>query len=257
MASYKKRGNRPKTKKEKEEQNQEQYKTAEVFSNLDEGANRTERWLANNQKPILVVLAIVVVGILAYIGYNRFIVVPTQEEAASDMSRAQTYFNQAMQAPAQTQSDSLYDLALNGGGGNFGFLDIQDNYGGTDSGNLAHYYAGMAYLNMGQNKKAVAQLEEFSADDEIVGPIAIGAMGDAFMQNDQPEKALGYYEEAANKRDNQFTTPRFLMKAAQTALQLKQAKKAEKYLTKIEKKYPESSQAAEVEGYLGMAQAMQ
>lgn len=257
MASYKRRGDRPKNKKEKQEQTEDQYKTAEVFSNLDEGASRTERWVADNQKGILVVLAIIVIAVLGYIGYNKFILIPTQEEAASDMSRAQTYFNDAMQAPAKTQSDSLYNLALNGGGGNFGFLDISENYSGTDSGNLAHYYAGMAYLNMGENKKAVDQLQDFSSDDQIVGPIAIGAIGDAFVQNDQPGKALSYYEDAAHKKDNQFTTPRYLMKAAKTALDLKKPEKAHEYLSEIKENYPDSNQASEVEAYLGQAQAMQ
>ena len=44
----------------------------------------------------------------------------------------------------------LYNLALNGGEGKYGFIDIIDNYGSTDAGNLANYYAGMAFLNTKQ-----------------------------------------------------------------------------------------------------------
>ena len=50
MATYKKRGYKPKTKKEKEEIVEEGSTTAEVFNTLDESASRTEEWVIKNQK---------------------------------------------------------------------------------------------------------------------------------------------------------------------------------------------------------------
>ncbi len=85
---------------------------------------------------------------------------------------------------------------------------------------MHHYYAGMAYLNTNQYQKAIDNLDDFDSDDEILAPLAKGGIGDAFLQLEQPEEALGYYEEAANMRDNNFTTPKFLLKAAVTAISL-------------------------------------
>ena len=45
MATYKKRGYKPKNKAEKQEAIEEQSTTAEVFSSLDQGASRTEAWV--------------------------------------------------------------------------------------------------------------------------------------------------------------------------------------------------------------------
>ena len=146
---------------------------------------------------------------------------------------------------------------MNGGEGKFGFLDITENFGGTKAANLAHYYAGMAFLNTNKYQEAIDHLEEFNGEDEILAPFAKGAIGDAFMQLEQPEEALGYYEAAANMRNNEFTTPKFLLKAAILALELGDGKKAEGYLNKIKENYSETPQAKQVDIYLGQAMAMQ
>jgi len=255
MSSYQKRGYKPKNKKEEEVVTEEQSTTAEVFNNLDEGANKTEEWAARNQKPIIVVIAVIVVAVLAYLGYNRFVAQPQELEAADELSQAQVYFESALEADIAEQ-DSLYTLSLNGGAGKFGFVDITEEYAGTNAANLAHYYAGIAFLNTGDYQKAIDHLEKFSSDDEILAPLAKGAIGDAFMQLEQPKEALSFYEEAASMRDNDFTTPRFLLKAGRTALKVGNADAAEKHLSKIEEEYSESPEAEEVPVYLGQAKAM-
>ncbi|WP_029037023.1 tetratricopeptide repeat protein [Salinimicrobium xinjiangense] len=256
MATYKKRGYKPKTKEEQQNAVEDQSTTAEVFNTLDEGASKTEAWVARNQKYIFVIIGIAAVVILGYLAYEEFIQEPKEAEAANEMFVAQQYFENALNSSG-AQSDSLYNLALTGGQGKFGFEDIIDNYGSTKAGNLARYYAGMAYLNTNNYQQAIDYLDDFSSDDEILAPLAKGAIGDAFLQLDQPEEALDYYEEAAKMRDNAFTTPRFLMKAAVTAIRLGNGAAAEKHLNRIQKEYPESAEANKVNVYLGQAQAMQ
>jgi TolA-binding protein len=70
---------------------------------------------------------------------------------------AQENFQQATNGVA---SDSLYKLSLNGSEGKFGFIKIADEYSGTDAGNLANYYAGMAYLNTGKYNEAIDYLNK-------------------------------------------------------------------------------------------------
>lgn len=255
MATYKKKAGKPKTKEEQQQHVEEESTTAEVFNTLDEGAGKTEAWVAQNQKYIFIIIGAAALIILGYLAYHEFVQEPKEAEAANEMYQAQEYFDAALNASG-TESDSLYTMALNGGEGKYGFLDIIDNYGSTDAANLARYYAGMAYLNTNNYQEAINHLDDFSSDDEIIAPLAKGGMGDAFMQLDQPEEALDYYEEAASMRTNEFTTPKFLLKAAITALNLGEAEKAEDYLTRIEDEFPNSPQASQVPGYLGQAQAM-
>ncbi|WP_029034783.1 tetratricopeptide repeat protein [Salinimicrobium terrae] len=256
MATYKKRGYKPDNKEDRQAAVEEESTTAEVFNTLDEGAGRTEAWVAKNQKYIFIIIGIAAVAILGYLAYEEFIQEPKEAEAANELFLAQQYFDNALLASG-AQSDSLYNLALTGGQGKYGFEDIIENYGSTNAGNLALYYAGMAYLNTNQYQQAIEALDDFESGDQILAPLAKGGIGDAFLQLDQPEEALGYYEEAAKMRDNNFTTPRFLMKAAVTAIKLGDGATAEKYLTRIQKEYPDSVEANRVAVYLGQAEAMQ
>lgn len=253
MATYKKRGHKPTTKVEKQEELEDNSTTAEVFNTLDEGASKTEAFVEKNQKIILGLVGLVAVCVLGYLAFQQFIQKPKETEAMNEMFQAQVYFEEAM---AGTENDSLYNLSLNGGEGKYGFLDIIDNYGGTRAANLAHYYAGMAYMSTNKYQEAIDHLEDFSSDDDIIAPLAKGAIGDAFVQLGQEDEALKYYEEAASMRDNEFTTPRFLLKAGITALNLDQKDKATKHFTTITENYPTSPEAAKATIYSGKAEAM-
>jgi len=88
----------------------------------------------------------------------------------------------------------------------------------------------------------------------MLGPISLGAIGDAFSDINQPKDALEYYERAANKKDNEFTTPLYLFKAGETAMNLKEFKKAESFFTQIKENYSKSDQGRDIEKYINAAQ---
>ena len=253
MATYKKRGYKPKTKAEKAGAIEDQSTTAEVFNTLDQGASKTEEWVAKNQKYIFIVIAIVAAVVLGYLGYNKFIQEPKESEAMNDMFQAQQYFDQAV--AGSVQQDSLYNLSLNGGEGKFGMLDIISEYKGTDAANLANYYAGMAYLNTKDYTNAVEYLSNFSSDDEMLGPIAQGGIGDAFIQLNQKEDALDYYVKAAQMKTNNYTTPLYLYKAGTVALELGKNADALKYFNRIKTEFSSSTQATNIDAFIGKAEA--
>jgi len=256
MATYKKRGGKPKTKKEKQDKIEEESTTAEVFNTLDQSASKTEEFVSKYQNVIIGVIVVAIVGVLAFLGYNRFIVEPQQEEASNELNQSQIYFDQALESSSSKERDSLFTLAINGNQGKFGFLDIASEYSNTKAGDLANYYAGISYLNIGKYQEAITYLEAFKADDEIISTFAVGSIGDAFLQLEQPEEAIDYFEKAANRRDNTYTTPKYLFKAALAALELEDADKAVKHLEKIKSKYPDSEEAQKLAPYLGKAKAM-
>jgi tetratricopeptide (TPR) repeat protein len=253
MATYNKRGYKPKTKVEKQQNIEEGSTTAEVFNTLDETASKTEDFVAKNQKYIFIIIGLVALIVLGSLGYKEFIAQPKQTAAMNDMFQAQKYFDEAVNG---TEKDSLYNLALNGGEGKFGMLDIIEEYSGTPSANLASYYAGTAYLRLKDYKNAVEHLSNFKSDDEILAPLAKGNVGDAFVQLNQPEDALGFYEEAAKMRDNEYTTPMYLFKAGAIALDLGQADKALGYFKRIKDDYSNSTEASKVEVFIGKAQVL-
>lgn len=261
MATYNKRGYRtPKEKEETEvvdathdqvEALEKDSTTAGVINALDETASKTEDFIAKNQKVILGVVGTIAVFLVGYLAYEKLVAGPREEEAATEMFQAQQYFQQATDGVA---SDSLYKLSLKGAEGKFGFLDIADQYSGTDAGNLANYYAGIAYLNTGKYPEAIDYLDKFKSEDVILTALAKGAIGDAYAQKNEPKEALSYYIKAAESNKNDFTTPRFLLKAGKVALALGEKEDALKYFTDIKDNYETSPEAASIEALIGLAQ---
>ncbi|WP_310378947.1 tetratricopeptide repeat protein [Flavobacterium sp.] len=254
MATYNKRGYKPTKEKEVTEDIavlEKDSTTAGVFSALDATASKTEDFVAKNQKFIIGAISAIALLIVGYLVYQKFVAAPKQEEAASEMFQAQQYFQQATDGVA---SDSLYKLSLKGAEGKFGFVDIADKYSGTDAGNLANYYAGIAYLNTGKYTEAITYLNKFSSNDIVLSAMAKGAIGDAYSQNNQPKEALENYIKAFEANKNDFTTPRFLLKAGKTALELGQKEDALKYFTDIKDNFDASPEAASIDVLIGLAQ---
>ncbi|HKJ07075.1 MAG TPA: tetratricopeptide repeat protein, partial [Flavobacteriaceae bacterium] len=126
-------------------------------------------------------------------------------------------------------------------------------YSGTKAGNLANYYAGISYLKLKNYEEAINYLEEFESDDELLAPVAQGAIGDAFADINQPEEALNFYLKAADLRDNMFSTPMFLFKAGNTALDIEEYDKALEIFNRIKNEYPNSEEAKNIEIYINKA----
>lgn len=257
MATYSKRGYKAPKEKEVKEGVEEvvidekDSATAGVFSKLDETASKTEDWVARNQKIIIGLVAGVALFTVGYLAYQKFIATPKQDEAANEMFVAQQNFQKATDGVA---SDSLYKLSLNGSEGKFGFLKIADEYSGTDAGNLANYYAGIAYLNTGKYSEAIEYLGKFKSEDIVLSALAKGAIGDAYSQKNQPKEALENYVKAAETNKNDFTTPRFLLKAGKTALALGNKADALKYFTDIKDNFDGTPEAASIDVLIGLAQ---
>ncbi|MHC5202694.1 tetratricopeptide repeat protein [Myroides sp. LJL119] len=261
MATYNKRGYKaPKPTEEKGDGEFDQFanvdasnsKTAEVFNSLDQGANKMESWVTRNSKAIFGIVGAVALITLGYAGYGKFIVEPKNNDAANEMFQAQTYYNNAIQST--TEKDNLFKLALEGGEGKLGFLGIIRDYSGTNSANLAHYYAGTAYLNQGEFSKAIEHLEKFKSDDAIVGALALGAIGDAFSELGQKQEALEYYNKAIRHGKNELTSPRFLYKGGIIALELGKRQEALKMFNEIKNNFQGSIEAGSIDGMIGLAE---
>ena len=250
MATYKKKY-KAEGKKEQQEVDESQFETAGVLNTLEETASKSEQWIEKNSKPLFTALVAVVVVFLSFLGYTKYISEPNELEAANELAFPRKFYDQASKAGSGI--DSLLTLGLEGADGNYGFLDIASAYSGTSAGNLANYYAGVSYLEMKQYDKAIEYLENFDSEDEMLGPVALGAVGDAFADIDQGQQALEYYEKAATKKKNDFTAPLYLYKAGMTAMGLEKFGKAATLFTKIKENYPTSEQAKDVEKFINAA----
>jgi TolA-binding protein len=209
------------------------------FQSVENALSRTEQYIEENQKSLTIIILAIVVVVGGYLGYKKFYLEPTNHEAQTDMYIAEQYFEQ----------DS-FKLALNGDGQNFGFLEIIDEYSVTKTANLAHYYAGICFLRTGKYEDAIKHLEKFDSDDIMVASMALGAMGDCYMELGNKEKAAALYLKAGTRKKNSFISPVFLKKAGMVLEDLKKYDKALKAYQIIEKDYPETEEGKLIEKYI-------
>jgi len=214
------------------------------LTEVESALTRTEQFLESNSKLIGIVIGAIVVVAVGYLGLNKFYLEPRSKEAQDQMFMAQNYF----------EKDS-FNLALNGDGNNPGFLDIIDDFGSTDAGNLSNYYAGVSYLNMGQYDNAITYLKKFSTKDLLLGPISIGAQGDAQLELGKTDKALDLYTEAYKMNDNELTTPVYMLKAGELLESSSKQDEALKIYEMIKQKFPESAEGRSIDKYIARAKA--
>lgn len=217
--------------------------TKEVFESLDQSVIESELFLEKNAKLISIIFGVLLAIALAYFAYVNLYQEPQNQVATKDLYNAKV----------ELDKDSL-SFALDGqSGGYIGFNEIKEKYSNTNAGNLAHYYAAIANYKQGEYSKAFDNLNEFDANDEVLAAMKIGIQGDCLVQIAEYEKALEYYQNAANTRDNEFTTPMYLLKAGKLALTLEKKEQALKFFTQIKEQYEESSYASDIDKYIARA----
>lgn len=206
---------------------------------VESALTKTEQFLESNQKMVGIVIGAIVLIAVGYLGLNKFYLEPRSESAQDQMFMAQTYF----------EKDS-FNLALNGDGNNLGFLDIIDDFGSTDAGNLANYYAGISFLHMGQFDQAIEHLKKFDTDDVLLGPISLGAQGDAQLELGNTEKAIDLYAKAYKMNENSLTAPLYMLKAAELLESSNKTADALKIYETIKQKFPESEEGKNIDKYI-------
>jgi TolA-binding protein len=209
------------------------------FQSVENALSRTEQYIEENQKSLSIILIAIVVVVAGYLGYKKFYLEPANKEAQASMFMAENYFEQ----------DSFL-LALEGDGEEYGFLDIIDEFSVTKAANLAHYYAGVCYLRTGNFEDAIDHLEKFDAEDIMVASIAMGLIGDCYLEMDEKEEAASFYLKAGARKKNSFTSPIFLKKAGLVLTDLQEYEKALKAFNTIKKDYPDTDEGKVVDKYI-------
>ncbi len=191
-----------------------------------------------NKKNLNTVGIAVLIMIAGYFLYQNFVAKPKIIEAEKMLWTAEKYFEQ----------DS-FKLALNGSMENPGLLEIIDNYGSTPSGNLAKLYAGLSYLQLGEYDLAIEFLQKYSSSDPMLEPLYNGALGDAFVEKNDLESAVKYYQKAIEIK-NSFLGPIYISKAALVYENLGKYEEALEVYKKLKNEYPESEQSRNVDKYI-------
>lgn len=219
----------------KNENLEEEY--IEVAENQTED---TRGFFEKNQMMVLAVAAGILLLVGLFLAYKYLYQGPREEKAMTQLYKAEQQFKQ----------DSFARALENPGGGFDGFLDIIDNFGSTKAGNLASYYAGISYLNLGKYDAAVEYLNSFSPAGKVTPITKYGALGDAYSELGDFSNAIANYGKAANSSSNSFLTPYYLKKLGLLLDREGQKDKALNAFQRILKDFPQSNEASNIQTYI-------
>lgn len=121
-----------------------------------------------NSKFITYVIVGLILVVGGYFGYKNYVVAPEEQKAEDLIWKAQDFY----------KVDS-FAKALNGDGQTAGFLRVISRHGSTKAGNLAKFYAGSCYLELGDFNNALKYLKDFETDQPALKVRAYGLLGDA------------------------------------------------------------------------------
>lgn len=216
----------------------------ERLESIETTLTKAEQFVIDNQKPIYVVLAVLIVAVLAFFGVKKYYLEPREKDAQAAIYHAEQYF----------ENDN-FATALNGDGNYLGFVDVINDFGGTKTANLAKYYAGVCCLNTGDFNKAVEYLKSYKGKDVLVSSLALGCLADAYMELGNIAEAAKCYVSAAKKSANSFTSPMYLLRAGMAYEMVGDYQNAINVYNTIKADYPNSNEGFSIEKYIARAQA--
>jgi tetratricopeptide (TPR) repeat protein len=217
----------------------------EPIVDVEQAFTKTELYFEENKKSIFIIIGAIAAMVALYVGYRYWYVPGQEEEVVKEIYPVEKYF-----------AKDSFNLVINGSANSLPAGQLADEYGVTKAGNMAHYMTGISYLRTGEYEKAIEHLKEFDSDDQVVSSVALGAIGDAYMELQDIDEAISYYLKAANNNKNKFTTPIYLKKAALAYEEKQNYSEAIKLYEQIKNDYSETSEGRDIQKYIVRAKAL-
>lgn len=209
---------------------------------LIEYSSRVMHFYENNKAAFIgggVGLILAIGLIIGYVFYSS----GQEQEAANLLGIAEQEMLQGNFQAALTGDEEEFTL---------GFEQIADNYGGTDAGNLAHYYAAVAEYEMGNYESALSYIQDYDVPEGILGVAPISMQANILVALERYDEAAEQYERAATWDENDSTTPYNLFKAAEAHTEAGNTEQALAHINTIIDEYPNSPQLAQAQRMKGI-----
>ena len=221
-------------------------KSDETLVDLAEKSEQAKDFYGKNQNMILGVLFGLVVLVGGWYAYTNLYKKPLQMEAIKEMAQAERMF----------ERDS-FALALgNPGGGALGFEQIANKYSGTAAGNLANYYAGVSWMQLGEPKAALTYLNNYSPDGTVLPITYYGVLGDVYSEIAYADKtgmddAISNYKKAIAQGTNEFLQAYYMKKLGLLYEYEGKMAEAKTMFEDLKDKYPNTPEGRDIDKYIG------
>ena len=203
--------------------------------------SQSEAFFLKYKKAIIAAVIAIVVIIAGIVLYQTYVSGPNEQKASTMLAKGQQYF-----------MEGDYQKALNGDSISFkGILNVAKEYSSTKAGNLANLYVGLCYAQLDKWQEASQYLEKFEgADDAMISPAAVGALGNAYAHLNQLDKAVSNLKKAAEMADNNSLSPTFLIQAGEILESQGNKAEALKLYQQVKDKYYNSMQYQTIDAYI-------
>jgi len=183
----------------------QQTKKALKHDQFVDTTNQSLEWASENRRSVIVTSAIVLAAILIVVGGVLFY--------NSRASQASVAFGAAMQAyqtplaapgqpvpPGVKTYASVSDRAK---AANDLFIDVANKYSMTPDGKVARYFAGLTYLEEGQNASAESTLKQVASGwNGDLAALAKLSLAQLYRQTGRDSQAIDLYNEITAKPAN-------------------------------------------------------
>lgn len=213
-----------------------------VKATEDKVVEKTQQFWSKNSKLITGGLLAIIIAAGGYYAYDTYFKAPAELEA-----------NEAIWPAEKAYRTDSFQLALNGDGtkNNIGLLKVISKHENTKAGNLAHYYAGICYLQTGDFNNAIKQLEAYAAKDPETKLRAYGSLGDAYAELGKNDMAVENYKKATEAFvTDEANTSEYLFRLGQLFDKMGKTKEAVETFTSLKEKFPLSLRVGETDKYL-------
>lgn len=124
------------------------------------------------------------------------------------------------------------------------------NNDGKTGGEIAQYLLATQYMKKGKYSAALKELKDVDLQDTYIATMSIGLQGDCYSQMKKYADALDLYIQAADREDNEFTTPYYLFKAGRVCEELKKKSDALTHYQRIKDDFPNYASTKTIDRYI-------
>lgn len=201
------------------------------------GSNLKEQFKSNDKLRIVTyTVGGLIILVLGYFLYRQIFHLPANEKSKA------AYYEGLNYADKDSTDAAIENLT-----------PIVKKYDGKIGGEIAQFTLARQLMSKGNFSKAFEELEGVNINDTYVHAMAIGLQGDCQSEMKKYEEAAELYIKAAESRDNEFTSPTYLFKAAGCAEKLGDYVSALDLYTRIQNNYPDFANQKSIKKYIARA----
>ena len=191
----------------------------------------------DNRRAIGIVTGVVVILVIAAILYGK------------NRSENNVGASTALGGVYQLFDNNQYQLAIDGipERNIKGLKSIVDEYGNSNAGDIARFYLGSAYYNLGRYQDALDQFKKFSPSDQTLEISKLSGIGCCYEGLGMYKDAAESFEKAALKNPKDIGCAENMSNAARNYAAAGHKDVALDLLKKLKKEYPTSTYGREAD----------